>query len=83
MKKILFVDNSATNFVNQLGHGIPILPYMGKNPQDQQLYYLKSYLIGIHNQKDLEKVNRKYFRLHKILASKTFEAAKIRLFSKR
>ena len=52
------MDNSATNFVNQLNNGVPILPYIGEDQDDTELSALGKYLISIHDREDLTKINR-------------------------
>lgn len=47
----------------QLGNGIPILNYF-KGKEDNQLYYLERYLMGLLEVEDVRAVNGDYFRLH-------------------
>lgn len=46
----------------QLTNGIPILNYF-KGKDDNQLFYLEKYLMGLVDVKDVRQVNEEYFRL--------------------
>lgn len=46
----------------QLSNGIPILNYF-KGKDDNQLFYLEKYLMGLLEVKDVRTVNEEYFRL--------------------
>ena len=44
LKKVILVDNSAYNYLNQVRNGVPILSYFGTDWADRELYKLKDYL---------------------------------------
>ena len=57
-KRILLVDNSSINFVNQIDNGVPVVSYYGFDPADTELRSLGRYLVGIARKNDLRKLNR-------------------------
>ena len=65
LKNVLIVDNSASNFINHLPHGIPILPFDGSDPNDNELPKLAIYLKWLAKSKSsMLAKNSEYFRLH-------------------
>lgn len=65
LRNILIVDNTVTCFINYLNHGIPILPYTKKNPEDSELLKLADYLVWLYKFKpDMVLKNAEYFKLH-------------------
>jgi hypothetical protein len=60
--RILLVDNFAYNYVNQLGHGVPIVPYTG-GVMDTELYKLTNYLLLLGKQKNAVELNSGHFNL--------------------
>jgi CTD small phosphatase-like protein 2 len=65
LRSVLIVDNSTSNFINQLPNGIPILPYDGSDPQDNELPKLATYLRWLAKSKSsMLMANSDYFKLY-------------------
>lgn len=62
---VLIVDNSSSTFANNLGQGIPIVPFEG-DPSDEELKHLAEYLIDLAQHPDVVSKNREYFSLHSL-----------------
>jgi len=63
----VIVDNSVGNFVNQLGNGIPIIPYFGDDLEDYELPKLLDYLIWLKKcPGGMAKRNKGYLKLSKL-----------------
>lgn len=60
---MVIIDNNISSFAYQLGNGIPILPYFGKNQSDRELKELMIFLEEIFKipGKKRGKILRKYF----------------------
>ena len=60
------MDNAPHSYMLQLANGVPILNYF-KGKDDNQLYYLEKYLMGLVEVGDVRVVNAEYFRLHEYM----------------
>ena len=73
LSDIALIDNACYSFAFQLDNGVPILPFY-ENKKDTELKelvpFIKTYLNG-----DICQINRKAFKLHKILGQDTVEKA--------
>ena len=59
LSEMLIIDDTIVSFAFQLENGIPIMPFEGKNSEDEELRYLINYLNQIYKEAkdDLRKVN--------------------------
>lgn len=65
VERIFIVDDSISNFVNHLAHGVPIIPFVG-DPQDEELKVLSEYLCRLAGVEDPCRFNSDYFSLHRL-----------------
>lgn len=56
------MDNNTSNFVNQLGNGIPITTFKKGMKGDVELIKLANYLTNLAKEKDFVKVNKEFFK---------------------
>ena len=70
MEDMIIIDNSVLSFAHQLENGIPILPFYD-NYDDNELLFLKNYLIDIAASPDLRIENKARIKMDYFL-----EAAK-------
>lgn len=66
------MDNAPYSYMMQLGNGVPILPYY-RGKEDDQLYGLEEYLMGMKDVDDVRKVNGPYFKLYEYSKFDSFE----------
>lgn len=62
----MLIDNAPHSYMMQMGNGIPILNYF-KGKDDNQLYYLEKYLMGLVEVDDVRTVNMEYFKLQEYM----------------
>jgi len=65
-KNMVIIDNSVLSFSFDLDNGIPILPFYD-NSQDNELMFLKNYLIKISAFPDIRIINRHALKLNYFL----------------
>lgn len=63
LENVVLVDNAPHSYLQQLANGIPILNYL-KGKDDDQLFRLEGYLMGLLHVSDVRVVNLNLFRLH-------------------
>ncbi len=66
----------------QLANGVPILNYF-KGKEDNQLYYLEKYLMGLVDVEDVRVHNAEYFRLHEYVKFDSHDKLINGLYAKR
>lgn len=65
LQNILIVDNSTSTFANNLGNGIPIVPFHGDS-KDDELKALGDYLVKLSADDAVATSNLAYFNLHRL-----------------
>jgi CTD small phosphatase-like protein 2 len=66
LSDLILVDNAAYSYFFQLENGIPIVPYYhGSN--DFELRELEKYLMQMVMEKDVRRLNRETFKLHRYI----------------
>ena len=68
LKRVLLIDNSFANCMNQISNAVPIAPYLGSNPEDNELLKLLAYLKALSAEKNLSVANNRHFRLEQALS---------------
>lgn len=66
LKNMIIIDNSVLSFAFHLENGIPVLPYYN-NKNDNELIYLKDYLLELHNSDNFIETNNKVFNLKRLM----------------
>lgn len=66
LKNMIIIDNSVLSFAFHLENGIPVLPYYN-NKNDNELLYLKDYLLELYHSDDFVETNNKVFNLKKLM----------------
>jgi len=66
MNNMVIIDNSVLSFAFQLENGIPVLPFYS-NKSDNELIYLRDYLMELHKSDNLRETNSKVFNLSKLM----------------
>jgi len=61
---MILVDNAAYSYYFQLENGIPIIPYY-QGSIDFELKELERYLLHMLLEKDIRRMNRETFKLHR------------------
>lgn len=72
LKKTVIIDNSVLSFAFQLENGIPVLPFYN-NKKDEELKFLKNYLIHLKNVYDIREENKRKFKLEYFLKKASSE----------
>ena len=65
LENLIIIDNLVTSFGFHLDNGIPIVPFYD-DTNDEELYYLQTYLKWLSNQSDVRTLNKKAFQLDSI-----------------
>lgn len=68
LEDVILVDDCAYSFGFQLDNGVPIVPFTGDR-QDIELSLLTDYIDYAFKFKDVQAVNREYFKYHLYQAS--------------
>ena len=63
LDKIVLVDNSSQCFAPQINNGIPIVSYT-RDDQDQELLYLRDFLLHLKDQSNVPRYLENLFRLN-------------------
>ncbi len=66
IEDMIIVDNSIVCFAFNLDNGVPISPYMGDNPMDEELIFMCSYLEDVYHHEDIRVGNMQNFKLSEI-----------------
>ncbi len=82
LEQMVLVDNAPHSYMLQLTNGVPILNYF-KGKEDNQLYYLEKYLMGLLDVEDVRVVNAEYFRLHEYVKFDSHDKLINALYAKR
>ena len=81
LRNTLLVDNTASNFANQLGNGVPIVPFYGKDEEDVELVKLGAYLKALAKKdENLKEVNEQYFQFWRMKGAENQEEAAKMMF---
>lgn len=64
---MIIIDNSVLSFAFHLENGIPVLPYYN-NKNDNELLYLKDYLLELYHSDNFIETNNKVFNLKKLMS---------------
>ena len=78
---MVLVDNAPYSYMMQLANGIPILSYY-RGKEDNQLYRLEEYLMGLRNVKDVRLINMEYFALHEYVKYDSHEKIISNIYSR-
>ena len=65
-ENMIIIDNSVVSFSFHLDNGIPVLPFYS-NKDDNELLYLKDYLLELEKSRNLKETNSKVFNLKKLI----------------
>ena len=66
IENMLIIDNCVGGFANQLKNGIPILPFVG-DQKDQELLLLKEYILNLAKKEgSISENNSRSFKLNRL-----------------